>query len=229
MDPHDFTPFLNERLKEKGMSLKKLADVSGVPLNHLTNLANGDYDRLPPEPYLRGYFQIIGSVLEFDAAAAWERFKRGVSVTTSGATDELPRNRFAPRSFTTFVWIVIAAGIAFAYLVTRFSSIVGRPTVTVIIPSEALTRTTEPFITIAGKVLNGDSLTVNGETVLLAPDGAWEKRLSLQPGLNTVTVLSTKFLGGTSNAVRQVMYEELRPATDTVQIPDDHAPNSGGP
>src|SRR3989344_8466198 len=122
----DFAAFLNEKLKNKGLSVKKLADMTGVPLNHLTNLAAGEYRTLPPAPYLRGYLQALGAALDFDPQAAWDHFKQGSFVTTSGGRDELPTNRFAPRSVATLIWVGGAVLALLVYFGMRSSFILGR-------------------------------------------------------------------------------------------------------
>ena len=44
-----FEQFLNERLKERGMTLKRLSELSGISQKHLEYLARGEFDHLPPE------------------------------------------------------------------------------------------------------------------------------------------------------------------------------------
>ena len=66
MDYADFPSFFNERLKERGLTLKRLSELSGISVKHLEALAAGQFDNLPPAPYLRGYLLKLGQVLGFD-------------------------------------------------------------------------------------------------------------------------------------------------------------------
>jgi hypothetical protein len=140
MDNIDFAQFFNEKLKSKGLSLKKLADVSGIPMKHLQNLGEGRYQDLPPAPYLRGYIVSLGTILGFDGLAAWEHFKYLPAIESSGGLDALPKNRFAQRSSTMYAMSGFAALLLVGYLGFRFSNIFGRPILEIGYPQEALVR-----------------------------------------------------------------------------------------
>ena len=62
----DFASFFASRLKERGLTVKKLSELSGISQKDLQNLSEGDFDHLPPAPYLRGYTQKLSKILEFD-------------------------------------------------------------------------------------------------------------------------------------------------------------------
>jgi transcriptional regulator with XRE-family HTH domain len=214
MDNIDFAQFFNEKLKSKGLSLKKLADVSGIPMKHLQNLGEGRYQDLPPAPYLRGYIVSLGTILGFDGLAAWEHFKYLPAIESSGGLDALPKNRFAQRSSTMYAMSGFAALLLVGYLGFRFSNIFGRPILEIGYPQEALVRSMGANVTAYGTLENGDTVFVNGESLPLGEDGTWEKRLLLQPGLNSIEVSAKKFLGGETRILRQVIYEPaaLEPA-----------------
>ena len=74
MSDLDFSSFLNERLRDKGLTLKKLAETTGIALGHIQKLSEGDFFDLPPTPYLRGYLSRIGRVLDFDPEIWWQYF-----------------------------------------------------------------------------------------------------------------------------------------------------------
>ena len=68
--------FLRDRMKDKGISLKRLADLTGIAINHIENMLRGDFEHVPPTPYFRGYLIRLGEVLNFDGEAWWEKIKR---------------------------------------------------------------------------------------------------------------------------------------------------------
>lgn len=220
MDHADFATFFNEKVKARGLSLKKLADVSGVPLVHLTNISMGRYDDLPPAPYLRGYLNTLGPLLDFDAHAVWPEFKRIHLVKASGAEDELPRNRFAARSrrIRGAVGATIAIVVVLGYIGYESGRIFGTPDIRVLFPHEDMQRVQESAITMSGELRNGSVLTINGEQVPLH-DGTWEVRIELRPGQNTVVLSAKKFLGRETHLTRSIFYD-APPATSTSgQIP----------
>src|SRR3989344_2367577 len=91
----DFAAFFNEKVKARGLTLKKLADTTGIALQHLENLSGANYAALPPAPYLRGYMKILGRTLDFDPQVWLEYFAEIRALRSSGGSDALPRNRFA--------------------------------------------------------------------------------------------------------------------------------------
>ena len=220
MDHADFATFFNEKVKARGYSLKKLADVSGVPLVHLTNISIGRYGDLPPAPYLRGYLNTLGPILDFDAQTVWPEFRRIHLVKASGAEDELPRNRFAGRSRRMRGAIGGALGliIILGYVGYQSGRIFGTPEITVRFPKEDMLRVQESAITMSGELKNGSVLTVNGETVPLH-DGAWEVRIELRPGQNTVILSAKKFLGKETQLTRRIFYEAPTETTATPPTP----------
>src|SRR3989344_140089 len=94
----DFGAFLAGRIKDKGFSMKKLAEVSGISVKYLESIAQGDLKHLPPAPYLHGYLVKLAGILDFDHELWWERLKKEDAVKISGRSDELPKNRFAQLS-----------------------------------------------------------------------------------------------------------------------------------
>ncbi len=208
MDHADFAAFFNEKVKARGYSLKKLADVSGVPLVHLTNISTGRYGDLPPAPYLRGYVSTLGPILDFDAQVVWAEFRRVHLVKASGAEDELPRNRFAARSRRLRTIIVTAAALAvvLGYIIYQSGRIFGLPDIIVHFPEEDMQRVQSSAIVMTGEVKNASVLTINGENVALR-DGAWEARIELRPGQNTIILSAKKFLGGETQVTRIVFSE----------------------
>jgi cytoskeletal protein RodZ len=200
-----FTSFLNERLEKRGMSLRKLSDLSGINLRHLENISRGEYDKLPPAPYLRGYMLKLGEILEFDHEEWWNHFKNQRAAASSGYADKLPRNRFARSAWTKPLAFTIAAIAIVAFLGFRFSKIIGKPDLTVDIKESSITVTSERF-TVSGMLSNGDRLTINDESIPVNPDGSWAKEILLQPGLNTLEIKAEKVLGRETDIVRQIMY-----------------------
>ncbi|MEY4731728.1 MAG: hypothetical protein RL681_674 [Candidatus Parcubacteria bacterium] len=217
MDHADFATFFNEKVKARGYSLKKLADVSGVPLVHLTNISTGRYGDLPPAPYLRGYLSTLGPILDFDAQAVWPEFRRIHLVKASGAEDELPHNRFAGRSrnMRNALAAAVVCVIVLGYVGYQSGRMFGTPKITVLFPQDDMQHVKESAVTISGELVNGSVLTVNGENVQLH-DGAWETRIELRPGQNTVVLSAKKLLGGETQLTRRIFYDVPANVTDTV-------------
>jgi cytoskeletal protein RodZ len=208
----DFSKHFNEKLKARGLSLKKLSELSGISLPYLESMAEGDFAALPSAPYVRGYLAIVGEILDLDAAFWWEELRARNRIKSSGAYDELPRNRFAPRSTSFLLWAGIAVVLIVGYLGIRFSAIFGKPLIEVTAPAAAVTTVNDPSIVVAGRLTGGDELLVNREPADRNPDGTWQKAVTLDPGLNVIEITATKFLGRRTTITRQVVYEPAAPS-----------------
>ena len=202
----DFKSFLNDKVRERGLTLRRLSEISGISVKHLEDLASGDASNLPEAPYLRGYLRRLAQILDFDAELWLQRF-RDAELNRSGPSDELPRNRFAPRPITKYLWLALVLGVVLLYLGFRFQKILGKPTLTLSYPPDAVVRVMVNAVTISGKIEGGGELFVNSEAVPVASDGTWGKTLTLEPGLNTVEIRAKKFLGKETKIIRQIVYE----------------------
>lgn len=203
----DFESLFRARLQERGISLKKLSEISGIALKHIENLHAGKYENLPAAPYLRGYLAKIGTLLDLDGEAWWEHLKNEGFLVGSGPEDQLPRNRFAQRPIGKRVFLAIAGIAVLVLAVLQFSRIFGRPDLIIFSPAESQTKTTNDQFLIEGRVANGDRLTINGEPVVLQENGSWQKNVLLQAGLNAVEIKASKFLGRETTGMRFIVYE----------------------
>ncbi len=207
MDESNFSQFLSDQLRARGLTLKRLSELSGIALPHLENMTQGHWEALPPIPYVRGYIAKLGPLLGFDPEEWWQRIEEEAAMRSSGPRDELPKNRFAPQPITKHLGIAAALVILLLYLSFQFPKIFGRPTIVVAAPEEGVATVQTETFAIRGRAMRADELFVNGERVSLGKDGAWSKTVLLEPGLNTIEVKASRFLGGTSVVLRQIIRE----------------------
>ena len=218
--------FLRDRMKEKGVSLKKLSDITGIAVNHIENMLRGDFEHIPSTPYFRGYLIRIGEVLSFDGEAWWGKIKKEEEIKKSGPTDALPKNRFARESPVRV--ITISATILVLIVVFSFTlpHIFGKPVVTITSPQNNSSVTSNSIL-IQGTVKNADSLYVDGGEVTIASDGSWQKNVILQSSTpNNFNISAKKFLGGTTDVyVKDIIYNPPPAASTTASS----SPTSTGP
>lgn len=207
--PFEFAQFLNEKMKERGFTFKKLAELTGISLRHLESMSAGNFGNLPSSPYFHGYLDKLGAVLEFDSHYWWTQFREMKLVQSSGELDKLPQNRFVPQSITKFLWIGAVAILLTTYIGFRFSKIVGRPDLSVIAPKESMLTTKDDSYTIKGVVSENSEVFINDESIPVNPDGSWEKTVSLQPGPtpNTYQIRAKKFLGSEVELTKQIFFQ----------------------
>jgi len=209
---HEETPLeklFTERLKQRNISIKKISEMTGISRNYLENIASGNFKDLPSAPYFRGYLIRLGKVLDFDGEAWWEEIKKENTLKKSGPKDTLPKNRFTQKSPMKFIWAGIILVIAIIYLILQFAIISGKPSLTLMFPSENPYTASSSELILRGTVANANSLSVNKEAVPITSGGTWQKSILLQEGLNPLEISAKKFLGGESDVVEQILYEPL--------------------
>ncbi len=74
------TIMLSEIIKttreRKRISLKKLAEKTGVTEKIIIAIEQGDFSNLPAEVFIRGYLKKISRVLKLDEEEIWQEFKK---------------------------------------------------------------------------------------------------------------------------------------------------------
>jgi cytoskeletal protein RodZ len=202
----NFQTFFAAKLKDRGISIKKLAEATGISAAHLAAMALGKFDNLPSAPYLHGYIIRIGKVLDFDGEAIWEKMKKEGIVKNSGPIDSFPSNRFIRQSHTKFIWIGAIAAIVIIYLAFQLPVVFAKPALTITSPTTNPYTTVSSTLTIEGTTRATDSLSLNGDNVTIAPDGSWQKTVLLQNGANTFKIAASKLLRGETDVTQEVIY-----------------------
>jgi cytoskeletal protein RodZ len=206
-----FAALFDQKLKARGFSLKQISDTTGISIKHLEAFAHGRFEQLPPTPYLRGYFIKLGALLGFDGAEWWQEIKHDEDVQRSGKHDILPRNRFrfaaTAKSGRALIGLGAAILLVLLYFGVRASSILGVPQINITQPGSSDTRVSEGHVLVMGSVKNASQLTVNDIQVPIETNGEFKQDVSLDPGMNTVTITAKKTLGRVATVVRQVYYD----------------------
>ena len=227
MNPEEtpFEQFFAERIKAKGLSLKKLSDITGITPSHLESMLRGDYANIPSAPYFRGYLLRLGKVLDFDGEAWWNRLKGDVK--NSGGLDSLPKNRFIKSAPPKYLWAVVVGAIVLMYVIFQFTRIIGKPALALTYPSQNPYTTNVNTITITGTTHDADSLYINDtQQVTLAPDGSWRESVFLGNGLNPFKFTAKKFLGGSTDITEQIWYQAPGTPASASSTPAVHSETS---
>lgn len=203
-----FNEILKERFRDKGCSVEKLSGLTSIPDRYLTALLEGDFKKLPPAPYVRGYLIKIAALLDLNPQELWESYKDDQSIKSSGAEDKLPSNRFAIKSVNKKMAMGIIAGVLVgSYLIWNVGHLIGRPKLEIAYPLAQTIILVEPLVTVSGNIDPADKLFINEQETVVGGDGAFEMDYGLEPGLNTVELKVKRFLGRETKAVRQIIYQ----------------------
>lgn len=233
MTPNDtpFEQFFAEKIKERGVSLKKLSETTGIAPAHIESLLRGDYESMPSAPYFHGYLLHLGEVLGFDGEEWWVKLKKEGVVKNSGELDTLPRNRFIKQAPPKYLWWIGAGIIVLIYLAFQAPRIFGTPKIVVLSPDANPYITSSSTFTLAGTVSDADSLYLVGadggqEPIIVAADGSWQKNVLLGEGPNPFQVTAKKFLGGETSVTEQIFYQPAGGITTTTASTTTNVPTS---
>lgn len=222
MNPTDtpFEQFFAEKIKERGVSLKKLAEATGIAPAHIESLLRGDYESMPSAPYFHGYLIHLGNALDFDGEEWWIRLKKEGVIKNSGALDTLPRNRFIKQAPPKYLWWSLAGIVVLIYLGFQATRIFGKPTLVVGVPNADPYVTASSTLTLSGTATNADSLFLVGadgeqEPIIIGAGGSWQKSVLLGVGPNSFQISAKKFLGGETSVTEQIFYQPAGGATST--------------
>lgn len=207
METTSLKDLLREHLELKGLTPKKIADMTSIPERYIMTLLEGTDEYLPPAPYVHGYITKLSGILNFDKETVWRLYQKESLLRRAGNEDRLPGNRFAVKPFNRawlFGTVIIGAGAA--YLIFNLYSIVTPPTLRITVPADENSATAQQTIILQGVTNPAYTLAVNGSEVYIEKNGSFQKEFPLQEGLNTVIFVAKKFLGKETRVMRSIMY-----------------------
>ena len=209
MEDKNFHIILREQLELKSLNVQKLASISGIQERYIKAMLEGDAEKLPSLPYVRGYVIKLADCLKLDGDELWALYRKTYNFKTSGAKDTLPKNRFAAKTISkSKIFAVFAVAALLLYAGTQFNRLAGVPEITVRNPASAnLISVTEQTFTVSGSINPENKLLINGENTVSGADGSFSKEIQLQPGINTVVFKVSRFLGKETSVVRQILYQ----------------------
>ena len=203
----------NEALQLRNLDVKKLSEVTDIPIHYLSAIASGDVKKLPASPYVRGFLAKIADTLKIEREPILEAYKQELSfwpAKSSGAEDKLPQNRFALKSRKKITILIILALVVLTvliFLAFQFSAFLGNPQMEITNPKENNSISNNQIIVLTGIINPQDKLTINNEEVLAKNDGEFEKEFALQPGPNAVEFKIKKFLGKEIRITKIITYQ----------------------
>ncbi|MBI2592862.1 MAG: helix-turn-helix domain-containing protein [Candidatus Colwellbacteria bacterium] len=206
-EKQELSELLQRLMNLKGVDLERLAFATGIPRRFLSALINGEYDKLPGRPYVRGYLIKIASALDSSPDVLLQSYKDSVyKIKSAGTHDLMPQNRFADYSSGKNLAIISVVTIIIAgYLVFRLNDVFGVPNINFTSPVPDIVRMGD--VRVEGSIRPGDKLTLNSEVIYTDQDGRFEKQVSLDPGLNTLEFAVTRFLGRETRVIKQIFYQ----------------------
>ncbi len=199
---------LKEARSLKKLSLDQAETATKIRLKFLTAIESDDYSGLPSLSYAKGFVKNYSEYLGLDSSTVLAFFRR--QTTDVSRTSLLPKKdtmsthgfHLTPGRFLAGILIVLVL-IFLGYLGLQYGKLNQPPDLSVDSPKNQLV-VQERRVDILGKTDPDAAVTVNGINVVVRADGKFFDQISLESGVNKITVVATSRFGKTATIVREV-------------------------
>lgn len=193
-------------------TLTEMAFASKIQRGHLEAFEQDQHEKLPPPIYARQFLKAYVQALGGETGYFLDRYdaERGTCDFTS-ATRLPPLRRRAKEFLVTSRFLRAAAlgslvlGLA-GYLGHQMIDITSPPEIAVAFPANGWS-TDDATIEVRGSAEPETNIRVNGEPVLLKPDGTFAAEVALERGVNLITVTGAKRYSRSHIEERRILLE----------------------
>lgn len=200
-----------ERIKKK-LTLEHVESATKIRKKFLVAMEADDFSRLPSVSYAKGFVKNYSDFLGLSTAnmlAFFRRQTREVTRTSflpKGVTDPLNPSFFqlTPGRFMT-LFIVVLVGIFLANLTIQYRKLQEPPSLIIDRPADKVT-VSERKLEVLGRTDPDATVSVNGVSVLVRGDGKFFDQMTLENGVNAITVTSTSRYGKSVTLSRAVTF-----------------------
>ncbi len=213
---------LKRKREELGISIKDLGDKLRIKVDYLEDLEENNYEKLPPDVYVKGFIKSYSELVGFNPEKMIELFKKEKEienkVESRNKKEKKYEKRFAikkyititPKIITVFLSLLILSIIGY-YFWHQLSSFYSEPYLFVSSPfADEVTNNSETVV--SGETEIGIILKINGEDVFVDEEGYFRENIMLQPGKNVLIIEAVNRFDKTAEETRNIIYEKkLKP------------------
>ena len=183
--------------KEARLTLADMAKATKIQLKYIEYLEAGKYEKLPADVYVRGYLRSYARYLNIDENVLIRLYDQERNITKNIHPETPKKNifssknnnrtyTFSPRALVLIAITFVVFGVAL-YLFFQFRQFTTEPLLNITEPNP--NRVVEQStVTLHGRTDRGTQVTVNNEATFVTPEGNFEETITLQNGLNQITV-----------------------------------------
>jgi len=223
---------LGDKLAKKrvamGLSVRDVEKAIRVRADFVEDLENSKYDRLPPEVFVKGFIKSYAELLKLDPEKVLKLYQkeRGLLESVKKANKKAPvvKSIKAPRLVVTPKTMIISAVAIVALLIVSYIGwqvriLTAPPKLSLKSPTEN-TIIKSDSVAVDGKTDPGADLFINDIEVGVNQDGTFKEKVSLQNGVNKITIRSQNKLGKYTETSRIIVAEvPLLPSANSTIIP----------
>lgn len=197
------------RLKQN-KNLEEVEKTTKIRLSTLRALENGEWDRLPPATFVKGFVRNYGQYLGLNVNELLAFFRREYDERRS--PKQLTPEGIRQTRFRVTPTLLVASIISFVlilvgiYLFIQYRSFTGAPLLEISEPKNNL-KTSAAEVLVIGRTYADATLKINGQDVQLSPGGTFSVAVALVEGENPLVVTSANSFGKLSTEKRVVIVE----------------------
>lgn len=211
LDAETISEQLRTKRQDLGLKLEKVARETRINIKYLNALEKGRFNLLPSGLYGKNYLREYANYLRLNTEALLSLYDNETVGATKVREGELFNTQVVKRHYF-LSWPRIIRGILMIlgvvvvgiYLIFRLKGVVSPPTLEIVTPADNLT-VSSLSIELIGKSEPESQLLVNGEQIISDAYGNFSKNVSLQKGINFITVSAQKKYGRQSVEIRRVL------------------------
>ena len=194
------------------LTLSELAAKTKIQKSYLKAFEANAFHELPDPIYTRNYLKTLVRALGGDEAYYLDQFEQARGTCDVMKNIHAPRTRarattfFVTSRFAHVGIFLLLFGVLATYIGVQVKNIITPPVLAISSPSDGYS-TTDATILVKGKTDKGAHVEINGEDVLLAQDGSFEKEVSLERGLNVLQIEGAKRYSHLATQYRRVIFD----------------------
>ena len=201
---------LKETRLAKKISLVDVEQATKIRLKFLQAIEDDDFAKLPSLGYAKGFVKNYSEYLGLDSNTVLAFFRRETqdvtraSLLPKGMAEPLNKSMFHLTPGRFLALLIAALGMLFLlYFGFQYRRLYQSPPLAIEKPTNESV-TTEKRIDILGRTDADATVTVNGVSVLVRSDGRFFDQITLEPGVNTITIVATSRFGKATTVTRNV-------------------------
>lgn len=224
---------LKSKREALGKSLETVSEDTKIQIRFLKYIEDNDFSKFDSDVFLTGFIKIYAQYLDLDSTKVLALFRRSKPTvkksdlkTKSKSLFKVKKSFLTPKFFIT-ISIALFLLLVIGYIGIQIYNFQSPPKLQITEPQDNLT-TTSQYLTVRGNTDENSSLDINDSPVKINNDGTFEKELTLNEGVNLITVTvrknsntileSTEILKVTYTKEQEQTEEEEKPQTNTLRL-----------
>lgn len=208
---------LKEAREAKRLTVEEVEVATKIRAKFLEAIEADDYTILPSQAYAKGFVKNYGEYLGIPSGTILAFFRRQTkeitksSILPKGVARTLNRTwlQLTPGKFLIFLFVGLVVSFL-VYLGLQYRQLQDPPRLSIEAPVSNATVTVKK-VEVLGATDPDSTVTVNGISVLVRSDGKFFDQLTLEPGINTITVVSTSRYGKTTTVTMPITFQAQDP------------------